>query len=1471
MKRKFKAASSWMLTTAIILSSFSVIPAREPVTENTTTEAVSETGSERPASLRSKRRVVRISTTDELLTLAQKCVLDKSSRNIRVLLESDIDLTGIDFDGFSCFSGIFEGQGHTISGYFVKGAHTNTGFFRYLTETAIIRNLNIEGSLSCEESGVCIGGLAGKNSGLISNCCFSGSVSAQENTGGLVGYNTEEGVIVNSAFYGKVLGPHMTGGIAGLNEGNIFSCANAGKINNEPVSVSDSLTTDLSGILLGGGIGSIDPGTIDISSIGNEDFVEIINIGGIAGQSTGVIDNCVNEGTVGYPHTGYNVGGIAGITSGLLSSCRNDGAIYGRKDTGGIAGQIEPQTIWEYSSDQLDELLSQLEDLNGLLAGMVSDASLGVGAAHDHITAVETALGQTITDLRGVIGETVGDLYVQGDLIRSLMELLGQSINKEDLDGISASLAGLYTVLTETDFFSTPLKVKLDGNVGADLNGDVNTTSTITNDLIFSIYQALALQLAGTRETTDPGTIDTIPAGNEEIPAVNDGAPGDDYYDFAEADDSYENQGDDNSYDFQEEGDDSYDYQEADDSYNYQENDDSSDYQEDDDTFDFQRDSDSYDYQAAAADEDNNDTDYENDDAGSADDMTDVPAGASEEGSVPRDEDAGSNSSYSSAAATIIEDLQEEVKFLLEHGIDISIGGNAGADIDGDLDVSLDMDLPTADDLTGLIEDLLAHCGNLLDTETLELAKGVLQEIALPAPDTTAFTASFNNLMEAMKPLDDDIASIASNASQDFTAVTEQMNTICRTFFDYIEDLSALNNRSTEDDSIPDAWSNDTGAVSLCLNCGNVSADTNVGGVVGSVSYEDMFDAEDLVDVSSYIFKDAKKIIFASVRRCENRGKVNAKKANAGGIAGSLSNGIITGCSSAGEISVDEEGFCGGIAGDARSAITESLAKNLVISNSYTGGIAGKGDTILSCITYSEVRSDGPYKGSVAGLADGDVSNNLYIDRGLGGIDGVSFTGKTDPFTEEEAISLATQAVEAAQDTSGSTAEAASSETASTPAPVSGTEAETASEVTSETASEAASEIASEIASEGTSETETEAASEIASEAASETASEIASEAASEISTEVASETETEAASEGTSETETEAASETAFAPDLDEGSDEEEFDDDEFDEEELAKELARERDAELNALYSDTYGVPDDVTYGIPVNEVYQEENNADNEEFEADKDFEEDEEFEEDKDNATEPETVGKTAAEKAIEQARQENEEKETENGSVSSNPLASNDPVVTFIKDDEVFSEVVVPFGKGITDLPKVPNDGDDYWVWDDFDQDEIYSSLMVNGSYYHPVTTLASEDNPPSVLVEGVFYDGMDLNVSQAELPQTGEDGEAENAEPLKTYTVSVSNYNEPLTVRAKEEAGGTLYQVGDDYALTELPYVADGSYLVFELPNNGTFTYEALSELEKKFPLAAKLGISGCIAAAVVLLLLLIHIHRKRKRRKASV
>lgn len=74
-----------------------------------------------------------------------------------------------------------------------------------------------------------------------------------------------------------------------------------------------------------------------------------------------MIQSCTNTGSVGYEHMGYNVGGIAGRQSGYLDGCRNTGTVQGRKDVGGIAGQLEPQVTLRYNEDLLDQLWGKLE------------------------------------------------------------------------------------------------------------------------------------------------------------------------------------------------------------------------------------------------------------------------------------------------------------------------------------------------------------------------------------------------------------------------------------------------------------------------------------------------------------------------------------------------------------------------------------------------------------------------------------------------------------------------------------------------------------------------------------------------------------------------------------------------------------------------------------------------------------------------------------------------------------------------------------------------------------------------------------------------------------------------------------------------------------------------------------------------------------------------------------------------------
>lgn len=254
--------------------------------------------------------VYAISSREDFLEFAENCRIDSFSFGLSVSLDTDIDLTGAEFRGIPIFCGTFLGNSHTIRGLVMRDAGSYQGLFRYLTGTASVENLYIEGLLLPEGSGSQTGALAGSNAGKIRNCSFSGTVSGSEQIGGLVGINAVSGIIEDCSVTGFVSGSHFVGGIAGKNSGVIRNCKNDAKVN----TTEQQNRVELADITLE-------------SLTSSEASNTVTDIGGIAGHSTGVIRSCVNRGSVGYKHMGYNIGGIAGTQSGYLVDCVNYGSV----------------------------------------------------------------------------------------------------------------------------------------------------------------------------------------------------------------------------------------------------------------------------------------------------------------------------------------------------------------------------------------------------------------------------------------------------------------------------------------------------------------------------------------------------------------------------------------------------------------------------------------------------------------------------------------------------------------------------------------------------------------------------------------------------------------------------------------------------------------------------------------------------------------------------------------------------------------------------------------------------------------------------------------------------------------------------------------------------------------------------------------------------------------------------------------
>ena len=325
-----------------------------------------------------EERVLVISDSKQLRQLAVDCTLVEYSQGLTVKLDKDIDLDGRPMQAIPSFSGVFDGQGHSIKNFVLDCNGFSQGLFRFLNEGAVIKRLKVEGIVDGGHRMDKIGGIVGSNYGSIEDCSFSGKVTGLNYVGGIAG--TSSGSISGCQSQGEISGKRFTGGIAGESSGAVVSCKNQAQVN--------------TGISPGGIV--VDELNIDNMSLtGAEDTDVVSDSGGIVGFSKGLILDCVNTAEVGYPHYGYNVGGIAGRQSGHIANCENRGFIQGRKDLGGIVGQMEP-------NKQLINRASLADEIRRLQS-MISSAMANAGAMSQQMQAalgnIALGAGQTLEDL----------------------------------------------------------------------------------------------------------------------------------------------------------------------------------------------------------------------------------------------------------------------------------------------------------------------------------------------------------------------------------------------------------------------------------------------------------------------------------------------------------------------------------------------------------------------------------------------------------------------------------------------------------------------------------------------------------------------------------------------------------------------------------------------------------------------------------------------------------------------------------------------------------------------------------------------------------------------------------------------------------------------------------------------------------------------------------------------------------------
>lgn len=197
------------------------------------------------------------------------------------------------------FSGVFDGNGHTISNFTYDSNNADRiGLFGFIGLGAEIRNLTMENVSINDERGKVVGGLAGVNNGTISNCHVEGSIYGNNGVGGLVGLNINTYCIISGcSVQGSVSGYNNSGGLTAWNEG-IILCSFA-----------------------------------DCNVSGRNNVA-----GGLAGANWdfGTISNCYSTGAVdGNSHVG---GLIGSVSLGIISNCYTTALVNGNKYVGALAG-----------------------------------------------------------------------------------------------------------------------------------------------------------------------------------------------------------------------------------------------------------------------------------------------------------------------------------------------------------------------------------------------------------------------------------------------------------------------------------------------------------------------------------------------------------------------------------------------------------------------------------------------------------------------------------------------------------------------------------------------------------------------------------------------------------------------------------------------------------------------------------------------------------------------------------------------------------------------------------------------------------------------------------------------------------------------------------------------------------------------------------------------------------------------------
>lgn len=255
-------------------------------------------------------------------------------------------------------------------------------------------------------------GIIGQGSGLESSSSVSGCTitGTSESIGAVAAYNGKDATIRNVRLAKnanvRFSTPAVTiGGLAGMNEGTVTGC----RVENGALALNDGLRAGTNTVTLGGAVGRTTKGG-KVSSTNvlldlTQNLDKYTNLGGVAGQNDGTLEQCTYSGTMGGDadtdglvsdgarSTGSTVGGIAGLNNSTITGCE---VKYIKLQVSGISNITTTQTA--------DEKLASASHVGGI-AGRNNDEIANSYVATERSNG---GAGSIITARYGFVGGVAG-------------------------------------------------------------------------------------------------------------------------------------------------------------------------------------------------------------------------------------------------------------------------------------------------------------------------------------------------------------------------------------------------------------------------------------------------------------------------------------------------------------------------------------------------------------------------------------------------------------------------------------------------------------------------------------------------------------------------------------------------------------------------------------------------------------------------------------------------------------------------------------------------------------------------------------------------------------------------------------------------------------------------------------------------------------------------------------------------------